>query len=187
MDKQSVLELKKLREDKVISKKKYKKELVDIFTQNLNFKFSEVIAKGRFSTVLRVRNSIGEEGIALKITLNEDIGTKEPEWAQLEHENILPLLSIESFPAFDLTWFVSPVVDLTLADLLQRLMIQRNSMFPIRAVRWIKETTSALNYMHQKGFCFLNLKLSNVMICEDDTIKIFGFHRLNKIGELTTE
>lgn len=182
----SVLELKKLRKNEAISKDDFHKEIVAIFTKSLNFQFNEVIGQGSLSTVLRVWNENAENGFAMKIVLKEDIGAKERMWEQLHHKNILPLLDMADFPMFDLTWFLSPVVELTLEDVLKQKMFHKDCMAFELAVSWLKEITSFFNYMHNKDLSYLNLKLSNVMICKDDSVKLFGFHRLSKIGEFTT-
>ena len=36
----------------------------------------------------------------MRIVLMEDIGTKEREWRQVRHKNILTLLDAEDFPTF---------------------------------------------------------------------------------------
>lgn len=170
-----------------MSKHEYRKAKIVFFRKSLNFKFTEIIGQGSFSTVLRVWNEDAEEGFAMKIVLKEDTALKEREWRQLQHENILPLFDIEDCPEFELTWFLSPVVELTLDDALKKpCLCEKYCMACELVVPWIKDITSALNYIHKKELSFLNLKLSNVMICKDESVKIFGFHRLNKIGEFTT-
>lgn len=182
----SIAELKKLRKDETISKDEFRTEVVAIFRKSLNFQFSEVIGQGSLSTVLRVWNEKAENGFAMKIVLKEDVGTKERMWMQLHHKNLLPLLDMEDFPMFDLTWFLSPVVELTLEDVLKQKMFHKECMAFELAVSWIKEITSLFDYIHNKDLSYLNLKLSNVMISKDDSVKLFGFHRLSKIGEFTT-
>lgn len=163
------------------------KQKLFVFRKSLNFEFTEIIGQGSFSTVLRVWNEDAEEGLAMKIVLEEDTALKERECRQLQHENILPLFDTADCPEFELTWFLSPVVELTLDDALKKpCLCAKYCMACELVVPWVKDITSALNYIHKKELSFLNLKLSNVMICKDESVKIFGFHRLNKIGEFTT-
>lgn len=183
----SVVSLKKLRKSEKISKEEYHNTIVDLFTKSIDFNLSEVIGRGPSSTVLRVWNKNAPKGLAVKIKLKEDIGPNEKEWSKLRHKNILILLDTEDFPVFDLTWFLSPMVEITLEEVLQTKVLQNDPIAFKLAVSWIKEITSALDYLHTNELSFINLKLSNVMICEDQSIKLFGFHRLNKIGQFTIE
>ena len=64
----------------------------------------------------------------MRIVLIENIGLEEKEWGQLRHENLLALLDSENFPMFDLTWFLSPVVEMTLEDALKKKIFQSESM-----------------------------------------------------------
>ena len=182
----SVLELKKLRRGKKLSKDDYHRISVDIFSESLDFDFSEVIGRGKYSTVLRVWNESATRGFAMRVVLTEDIGPEEREWRRLRHRNLLNLLDTEDFPVFELTWFLSPVVELTLEDALVGKVFQNEPDAFELASSWIKEITSALGYLHEEELCFLNLKTSNVMICNDRSIKLFGFHRLDRMDCITT-
>ena len=181
-----VIELKKLGKDEEITKEEYHKEIVDAFSTSLDYKFCEVIGRGLVSTVLRVWNENAAKGFAMRIVLIEDIEPKEREWVQLSHENLFALLDSENFPTFDLIWFLSPVVEMTLEDALKKKVFQNDCMIFKLAALWIKGVTSALHCLHKKEQRFLNLKLSNIMICNDRSIKLFGLSRLNNIGQFTT-
>ena len=102
-----MLELKKLHKAEEITKDEYQKEIIDIFSISLDFKFHEIIGRGLISTVLRVWNENTAKGFVMRILLQEDVGLKEREWVQLSHKNILTLLDMQEFPMFDLTWFLS--------------------------------------------------------------------------------
>ena len=122
----SALELKKLRKDEEIMKNEYHKKIVDTFSKNLDFQFHQVIGQGLVSTVLQVWNENVTKGFAMRIILMEDVGNKEREWRQLHHKNILTLLDTEDFPMFDLIWFLSPVVEMTLEDVLKKKIFQND-------------------------------------------------------------
>ena len=98
----------------------------------------------------------------MRIALMEDIGIKERRWRQLRHKNILPLLDAEDFPTFDLTWFLSPVAEMTLEEALKKRIFQNDHTVLKLLVSWIREVTSALHYLHKNELSFFNLKLSNV-------------------------
>ena len=146
----SVIELKKLRKDEEITKDEYHQEIVDVFSKSLDFKFREVIGRGMASTVLRVWNENAAKGFAMRIALTEDVGPKEREWGKLRHKNILTLLDTEDFSSFDLTWFLSPVVEMTLEDALKKKEFENDRMVFILAASWVKEATFALRYLHKK-------------------------------------
>ena len=86
-----------LRKDEEITKDECDKEIPDVFSKSLDFKFREIIGRGMVSTVLRGWNKNAAKGFAMRIVLTEDIGLKEREWGKLHHKNILTLLDTEDF------------------------------------------------------------------------------------------
>ena len=70
-------------------------KMPDISSKNSNFKFSEVIGQGSFSTVLRIWNKNTTKRFTTKTALKEEISPKERQWGQLHLKNILNLLNIQ--------------------------------------------------------------------------------------------
>ena len=122
----------------------------------------------------------------MRIVLKEDVGPKEKSWRQLHHDSLLTLLDAGESSTFGLAWFISPVVEMTLEEALNKNILKNDPMIFTLAASWLKSMTFALDYLHKEELSFLNLKLSNVMLCNDQSIKIFGFHRLDNIGQFTT-
>ena len=182
----SVLELRQLRIDGEISKNEYHEQVVDMFSKSLNFKICEMIGRGSFSTVFRVGDENRRRASAMRIVLKEDVGPKERTWRQLHHESILTLLDAGDSSTFGLTWFMSPVVETSLEEALHKKIFKNDPMIFKLAASWLKSMTSALDYLHNEGLSFLNLKLSNVMLCSDQNVKLFGFRHLDSVGQLTT-
>ena len=117
----SVIELKKLRKDEEIRKEEYHKEIMDTFSKSLDYHFCEVIGSGLVSTVLRVWNENAAKGFFMRIVLTEDIGPKKKNRVNYAMRiYFLCWIPKTWIPTFDLAWFLSLRVEMTLEDALKK-------------------------------------------------------------------
>lgn len=124
--------------------------------------------------------------VAAKIQLQEHVDRNEKEiWPYLGHENLLPLISVDYFPATCSYVFITPVHPASLAEMVEgsHLAEYRNGME--RALSWQHGVLSGLNYLHSRKLCYLDLKLSNILIREDDTALICNLRSITRTERIT--
>lgn len=152
----------------VIDTKMYDKMMEIIFyLEEKNYSFIEELGCGSFGYVLKMNHLGTKEDRAVKIVSKHYVSKGETElWSKLDHENILPLLSLEYVYFADSYVFVTPAHSMNLEQVLLKSSILSEKAAFDKVVNWNKQILSATRYLHDKNLCHLDLKCDNVLLSE---------------------
>ena len=131
------------------------------------------IARGGFGSVFKATRKRDGNPVAIKIPFNLDATRGEmfldeaDTWRNLRHDNIVKLESRNVFPLphMELEW----VNGGSLRDVLDK---QKGPLELERAAWFVFQITQALKFAHSKGIFHLDLKPNNVMLTDDEQIKV---------------
>jgi len=142
------------------------------------FEITEVIHRSAMSTVFKATDNQTQNTVAIKVPLmnleadpafysrferEEEIGKA------LDHPGILKIVPIEqkSRPYIVMEYVIGKTLD--------RLM-QSVGLLPVSdTLKIASRVCDALDYMHKHGVIHRDMKPSNIMICEDGTLRIMDF------------
>src|SRR5262245_12553723 len=142
------------------------------------FEIAEVIHRSGMSTVFKAADREYGQSVALKVTLmNLEADTafysryeREEEIGKaLDHPGILKIIPVEqkSRPYI--------VMEYVTGQTLDRLM-QNVGLLPISdTLKIASRVCDALEYMHRHGVIHRDMKPSNIMVCDDGTLRIMDF------------
>ena len=147
-----------------------------------DFVYRGVIGEGGFGLVVKVRKTSTGQMFAMKIQQKQklyDMFGDEPWRADFEKQAVAscnhPFI-VELFFAFQTKSVVALVMSLCTGDDLAKVLKKLGGPLGAEQVRfYAAEITSALSYLHKKGFIYRDLKPGNVLLCNDGNIKLIDF------------
>ena len=138
------------------------------------FKFSEFLGRGSYGFVKSAFSPDYDNEITVKFTRSENTRDEEINvWTSLDHENILPVFKTNSLQY--VTTFITPKMakDLEVAVIEDNVKFNPSGLDVVRG--WLSQVLSALNHIHGKQLCHMDLKADNILIDFDSTAKLSDF------------
>jgi serine/threonine protein kinase/Tfp pilus assembly protein PilF len=162
----------------------------------LHYKITEKLGEGGMGVVYKAIDSELDRVVALKflprhLGINEDnlnrFKTEAKAAATLNHPNITTIYSIEKSEEADkenLVFIVMEYID----GIELKEKIKRGSLSIEQALNISIKICEGLEAAHKKGVIHRDIKSSNIMVTEEDNVKImdFGFAKLNMNNNLTS-
>jgi len=151
------------------------------------YKISGVLGKGVTAVVLAATHRDTKEKVALKF-INGDFYKEHSHFvqrevrahAQFDHPNILKMKDVFMHKG-------SPVIVLERAkESLENILKTRKRLKPSRTKAIIRQTLSAVKFIHHKGWIHRDVKLENILIGYDGQVKLADFGFAMEIGDKTT-
>ncbi|MCI0353574.1 MAG: protein kinase [Acidobacteria bacterium] len=143
-----------------------------------------VLGAGGMGRVYKVRNMLSNRFEAMKVLLQEALGTADQSerflreirvQASLEHPNIAALRT-----AMRIENQLVMIIELVEGKTLQA-MLESGAFPPQTAIDYISQALSALSYAHERGVIHRDIKPANLMLTKDGVIKLTDFG-LAKVG-----
>lgn len=168
---------------RAITLDEYKREAVlstiDFLEEEHNYEFVQEVGKGGFGSILEMSSKSCR--VAVKVVIEEFVTESEKElWPTLSNENLLPLLNIEHISSSYTYIFYMPLHPASLCNILQSPDLLKDRKAVDKLEYWLHGICKGVNYLHQEGFCHLDLKLSNVLISDNGTPQICDFGSLTR-------
>lgn len=163
----------------------YKREAVlytlEFLEDSFNYEFVQQMGQGSFGSVLQLKNKNDDSRVAIKIVIQECVTESEKQlWQNLSHENLLPLINVEYIASAYTYIFVTPLYPSSLCNIMQSLDLAKDRNAIEKVEQWFKGICRGVNYLHEENLCHLDLKISNVLISENDTPVICDFGSLTR-------
>lgn len=138
---------------------------------------TEVLGTGTFSKVKLATDSLNGKQYAMKIIPRPSLAIKNSEIDQelsimhrLCHPNIAALIDkIETDEAFCV------IMELVRGKELFEYVFVKKQLAEAETRHYFRQIVDAIEYMHQQGICHRDLKLENILIAADDTVKLVDF------------
>lgn len=176
----------------IVTKEEYRVHVLESTIEYLSLKhqyeFVRVVGHGSFGLVAEIKNRNKDHNLAAKLVLEEHADKNENEiWPNLGHANLLPLISIDHIAATGCFVYITPLHSASLADIVEGCHLAQDVNGIERALSWQKGVSSGLHYLHSKNLCHLDIKLSNVLISQDDTAIICDFGSITRTENGVTD
>lgn len=164
-----------------------------VLVDHPRYQIEELIAKGGMGEVFKAKHRMMDRTVALKV-ISQQL-TRNPEAverfhrevktaAHLSHKNIVTAYDAEQ--AQGVHFLVMEYVDgVDLAELVK----QGNQLSISTACDYAQQAANGLQYAHQKGMVHRDIKPHNLMLTNDDTVKIldFGLASLSASNQISTD
>lgn len=147
-------------------------KIEEMLEEKLNFKCKETIAPGKFGEVLILEMPSGERK-AGKIAKTEERDFKV--WPYMEHKNLVQLEKNIFMPDLKAHCFLMPLQYMTLESIINTGWFQNDSFKIFDIKRWILDTLSGVEYLHNNNFCHLNIDPTNILVSFDSKAKLSSF------------
>lgn len=144
--------------------------------EQLNIKCKGIITPGKFGEILLVETPSGERK-AGKVTKTDTRDFKV--WPCLKHKNLVQLEKDIFMPDLKAHCFIMPLQYMTLESIVNTGWFKSDSYNIYDIKRWILDTLSGLEYLHQNFLCHLNIDPTNILISYHSTAKISSFGLLS--------
>ncbi len=156
-------------------------EEVEILKKHFSgkYEFLELIGKGGFALVYKVRDLYLERLGAIKILYKEYSKDEETIerfrreakiYANLEHPNIVPIYDIGIVEG--IVFFIMKFIE---GETLSKIIRREGKLYEKRAVKIISELLDALAYIHKKGVIHRDIKPHNIMIDKNERTILADF------------
>lgn len=147
--------------------------------ENRGYKFLKLLGKGSFADVIAVRDPSGKD-VAVKIVQTEDIWAVEDQfWPTLQHPHILQVYDVITVQELDVKLYTMPILSKGLDDIVESKEFKKDPNSFNRIKKWMLQTLSAIQFLHQNGFTHLDIKTDNIMIDSEDNAVLADFSGLN--------
>lgn len=153
----------------------YKNKILRLLKLKLGYYYIKSISSGKFSDVVLIKSS-SRERKAGKIVWGGQI--KQPLmdiWPLLDHDNVVRLETTILMPDINACCFVMTPQYTTLENMVKSEDFRRDEYNIFDIKRWLLDTLSGTNYLHQKKISHLNIQASNILISYDSRAKLAGF------------
>ena len=155
------------------------------------YKFTSVLGEGSFGTVFRATDNTTNEVVAIKIvkakksvlefllrrkaqSLN-DAKEEATMLVRLEHENIVALKESYEFEKLKVAG-IAMVMEFcqngNLQNFLEKSAHNQKRLNPPLRMKWYKQLSTALQFIHTKGIVHRDLKPHNILLDRDNNIKV---------------
>lgn len=162
-------------------RKDLKKKAISFLAEE-KYKFLNNIGEGSYGYVIAVRDRDKKSKLAAKIiplaksSLGEILA-----WPKLDHENVLPLVSVFRKGEFDI--YLMPLHPNTLKNTLKECCFRKSRGSFDLTKRWLLNISDGLEYLHSRDVCHLDLKADNILISSQKTAIICDFTCLSRIHD----
>lgn len=160
-------------------------KFLDSIIKEKSFKVSKILECGFFGGCIIIKNKKNDTKIKARILKKEYAGEHENKRKIFIHRNIQPLIKLDYLPIKKSYIFYSAVEKITLEEKLKDKLFKNHTQSLWRLVSWLQDISDALQYIHSKGYAFMNLKAQNMIINQDDVIQISDFHNLTRVNSRT--
>ena len=155
------------------------------------FELTDLIARSNMASIFKANDRQTGESVALKVplmTLESDVAgyerfqREEEIGSRLSHPSILRVVKVDE--PRSRPYLVMEFLD---GETLAQLLAKRKPLPEPEAARYASRICDALEYLHANGIVHRDLKPQNIMICRDDSIRLFdfGIARVEKARRLT--
>lgn len=178
--------------DGIVTKEEYRlhvlESTIEYLSLNHQYEFVRVVGHGAFGLVAEIKHHNKDRSLAAKLVLEEHADKQENEiWPNLGHPNLLPLISIDHIASTGSFIYITPLHSASLADIVEGSHLAEDLKGIERALSWQRGVSSGLHYLHGKNLCHLDIKLSNVLISQDDTAIICDFGSITRTDNGVTD
>lgn len=159
--------------------RRYLKDAVIRHLQRRGYTFLRVVGKGAFADVIAVLTPDKKEE-AIKIVPKKKFRIMEDSyWPTLRHAHLLKLNSVMEIEELDAKLYFMPLLPITMQDMIFIKDFRKDSNSFIRVKKWFIQILSALEYLHDRGLCHLDIKTNNVLIDSEDNALLADFSGLD--------
>ncbi len=152
------------------------------------YKLISELGKGTTATVYKASHKYLNVDVALKvlspqlISENESIRDRFIEeamnHAQLVHNNLVRIIDVEKEEKF--TYIVMEFVD---GDTLDKILKEKGTIPPLKAIKIILEVCKALNHAFSQHMIHRDIKPGNIIITKDSQVKLTDFGLAKRVHE----
>lgn len=143
------------------------------------YRFIEVLGRGGMGVVIKAHDSLLNRVVAVKMLAGELEDSVEAQRIFLEEARALAPLTHPNLVAIHdilhLEGHTLMVLEFVVGESLDRLLGMRGRFTPEVVMRYVIQMARAASFMHRKGFIHRDLKPGNVIVGENDSIKIIDF------------
>ena len=158
------------------------KDSVKKYLRENFFTCIEPLASGTFGAIYAAVDREGKDVAVKVIPIVKYWKLEEEVWPTLQHPNILQTITVMKPKLINCTMFVMPRHPFTLHEVYNSDRFKRDGNKMRRIKKWSVEILSALDYLHSKEYCHLDIKSNNILISNDDSAVLCDFSGLNMTG-----
>lgn len=152
---------------------------IDYLKVNHEYEFLRKVGQGTYGVVVELKLPGTHHHFAAKIVLEEFASKSEKEiWPHLSHDNLLPLISMEYISQTYCYVFITPLERAALHSLVEGRELRKDDKGFEKAISWLHGICSGLQQLHKAKLSHLDIKLSNVLIDDDDRALLCDFGAL---------
>lgn len=153
---------------------------------NHEYEFVRKVGQGTYGVVVELKDPCKHHHFAAKIVLEEFVSKSEKEiWPYLCHDNLLPLISMEYITTTYCYVFITPLHRAALNNLVEGSELRKDNKGFEKAISWLHGICSGLQQLHKAKLSHLDIKLSNVLIDDDDRALLCDFGALTRTQAAT--
>lgn len=159
--------------------RKYLTEAVIRHLQQKNYKFLRVLGRGSFADVIAVLNPDNQKEAVKIVKRNKLWIMEDTYWPSLSHPNVLRVNHIMEIDELDVKLYFMNIMPYTLSSMISRIEFKNDPNSFNRIKKWLLQISMALQFLHNNGFCHLDLKSNNIMIDSEDNAILADFSGLD--------
>lgn len=154
------------------------------------YRFLEVLGRGGMGVVIKAHDALLNRVVAIKMLAGELENNEEAQrifleearsLAPLSHPNLVAIHDIQHLQGHTLM-----VLEFVIGENLDRRM-QNGRLRPDAVLRYVIQMARATSFMHSKGFIHRDLKPGNVIVGDDDQVKIIDFGLARSLDQISVK
>lgn len=158
---------------------KYLTEAVIRHLQQKSYKFLRLLGRGSYGDVIAVLTPDNREE-AVKIVKRSKIWIMEDSyWPTLSHPHVIQVNHVMDIDELDVKLYFMNIMPFTLSRMIHQKDFKNDTNSFKRIKKWLLQISSALEFLHDNGFCHLDLKADNVLIDSEDNAYLADFSGLD--------